>query len=502
MRVRQLLSAVLLPSLFFLLPAWGDVPDAPPLGACYMGYGKTLEAAQSRQLSLNAHVTRFLYQPGGLEIAYEGAQKDGDEVTQFIRLAGIRRGETTTLASTTMHLGSDDEQPDAYNLAGWSGDGRYLLINQEHYVKVPETGDGYFEVNFVCVNVGAEPIHLSSITLPEIGPASKDVTVGYPHFSWSPDRTRVVFTRQDIVRQGGQQSLSSAFSEVYDPKTDKLQDVPVGEKQTVRGWIDNTHLLLDDSPHLGEPHPSGKVHYASYDIGAGTQVVIPTPKMMPDAADDAGAVGSVLSPKAAYLRLEDEAHHMQDAQKVGAVDAHTLWVRRTQGPKFRSVAPVGVTPGADDPQAVWSPTGAQIAFIAHGDLFVTDLTMRDATPREKYAAGEKLSCAEEQELAMGDLKMVGLGIIQYTQDYDEKFPPGDQWQDRVSPYIKDDSVFTVAGHPLMYRAPADLALANMEAPADTVLGTIDLPCATVTLYADGHVRALPKTVVPAAGDAR
>ena len=492
LRPRSWLSTVLMLPLVFLLPTWGDVPDPPPLGACYMGFGKTLEAAQSRQLSLNAHVARFLYQPGGLEIAYESLQKDGDEVTQAIRLVGTKRGATTTLTSTTMHLGSDDEQPDMYNLAGWSGDGRYMLINQEHYVKNPETGDGYFDVNFVCVDVGADPIHLSLIALPEIGPASKDVTVGYPHYFWSPDRTRVVFTRQDIVRQGEQHSLNSAFNDVYDPKTGKMQDIAVGDKQVIRGWIDNTHLLLDDSPHVGEPKPSGKVHYASYDIGTGTQVVIPTLKVMPDAADDAGAAGSVLSPKAAYLRLDDEPHRLQDHQKIGTVDTHALWIRRTQGPKLQSVASVGVTPGNDDPQAVWSPNGAQIAFIAHGDLFVTDLTVRDATLTEKYKAGETLTCDEERDLATSNLKQVGLAIIQYCQDYDETYPPADQWQNRVNPYLKDDSLFNVAGHPVVYHVPAKLSLADMDDPANTVLGTIDLPCAMVTLYGDGHVKSLPK----------
>ena len=60
------------------------------------------------------------------------------------------------------------------------------------------------------------------------------------------------------------------------------------------------------------------------------------------------------------------------------------------------------------------------------------------------------------------------------------------------PYVKDESVFNSAGHAAVYRAPADLSLAGIAEPATTVLGYIELPCATVTLYADGHVRSIPK----------
>lgn len=497
MRSCRSLSTVLMLSLFFLLPAWGDVPDAPPMGACYMGYGKTLEAAQSRQLSLDARITRFLYQPGGLEIAYEGSQKDGDEVTHFIRLVGVRRGTTTTLISTVSHAAANNDQanqdPAPYSLAGWSGDGRYLLISQDRYVTVPGTDNGYSDTDFVCIDVGADPVHTASITLPGMNPQSASIVAGVTRYWWSPNRTRLLFARQGIAKQGESHTPTNVFCQVYDLKAGRQKDVTYSQQQIVRGWIDDTHLLLDDSPQLTEFTPSSKAHYASYDLLTGTQSEIPKPAKLPARFNDMEyAPGAFFSPKAAYLRLDDEAHRIQDQQRVGAVDTHALWVRRTKGPKLQSAAPVGLTPGPDNPQAVWSPTGAQIAFIAHGDLFVTDLTMRNATVAEKYKAGETLTCQEEQVLASGNLKQVGLALLQYCQDWDERFPPADQWQDRVTPYVEDTSLFNIAGHPVVYHMPAGMTLASIDAPADTVLGTIELPCATVTLMADGHVKALPK----------
>ena len=53
-----------------------------------------------------------------------------------------------------------------------------------------------------------------------------------------------------------------------------------------------------------------------------------------------------------------------------------------------SAMPVGLTPGAATRRRAGRRTGQQVAFIAHGDLFVTDLSERDATVREKLAAGD------------------------------------------------------------------------------------------------------------------
>jgi prepilin-type N-terminal cleavage/methylation domain-containing protein/prepilin-type processing-associated H-X9-DG protein len=47
-----------------------------------------------------------------------------------------------------------------------------------------------------------------------------------------------------------------------------------------------------------------------------------------------------------------------------------------------------------------------------------------------------------------NLKQIGLGLMQYTQDYDERFVPNDginpvrrAWQDRLMPYLKSEQIF-------------------------------------------------------------
>jgi hypothetical protein len=477
--------------LFLLLPTWGDPTDETPLGACYMGYGKMLEAAKSRQLSLNAHVQQFLYQPGGLGIAYQGMEKNGDELTQFIRLVGVNRGTVTNLVSTTSQVGEDadkgvtSEAP--YGLAGWSGDGRYLLLNQDAFV-TPAEGDSYISENFTCVDVGILPPHLVSIPLPQPDRTDKGVLLLALQWWWSPDRTQILFALPEVVKADDHRAPREDYCRIYNLKTGDLQMVTLPDRQVIRGWLDGKNLLVDDSRALYEHQPDAKAGYASYDIKAGTQAAIPTPKAMPTLPNGLDRAPSAVSPKAAYMRLDDEVHHIQDQQKLGAIDAHALWIRRTQGPKLMSTAPVGLTPGADDPQAAWSPTGAQIAFIAHGDLFVTDLTMRDATAIEKYKAGETLTCEEERDLAASNLQQIGLGLLQYCQDFDEKFPPADQWQDKIKPYLGTDTLFSVGNHPVVYQPPADLSLAHLDNMADRIIATMDLPCASLALMADGHVR--------------
>jgi prepilin-type N-terminal cleavage/methylation domain-containing protein len=53
---------------------------------------------------------------------------------------------------------------------------------------------------------------------------------------------------------------------------------------------------------------------------------------------------------------------------------------------------------------------------------------------------------------MSNLKQIGLGVMQYTQDYDERYPSQsiggngvahlDRWMDSVYPYVKSEQIFT------------------------------------------------------------
>lgn len=55
---------------------------------------------------------------------------------------------------------------------------------------------------------------------------------------------------------------------------------------------------------------------------------------------------------------------------------------------------------------------------------------------------------------MSNVKQLGLGMLMYVQDYDEKFPPADRWADNLVPYTKEPKVFVCpsapAGNPRTY----------------------------------------------------
>ncbi|HEX9998100.1 MAG TPA: hypothetical protein VGB45_13245 [Abditibacterium sp.] len=47
----------------------------------------------------------------------------------------------------------------------------------------------------------------------------------------------------------------------------------------------------------------------------------------------------------------------------------------------------------------------------------------------------------QNRICVSRLKQIGLGIAQYTQDYDEVFPRAANWQENLQPYLKDAKLF-------------------------------------------------------------
>lgn len=269
---------------------------------------------------------------------------------------------------------------------------------------------------------------------------------------------------------------------VYNPAQDRSDvfSLPPGER--VEGWLDEGHLLLLS-------RAEDQTHYFTWELATGQQHEIPQPAKMPARTQkDSGSV----APKSPALSLDVESRFHPDKQGVTGVNSHLLWLRRADAPRLLSAMSVGLTPGMADPSAVWSPTGKQISFLDHGDLWVTDLGERDAMPKERYLAGEKLSCPEERLVAAEALKQIGLAITQYAIDNDEHFPALAGLTGSIRPYLPPDALLAVGGHPFVYHAPSDLSLAAMDSPATAVLGTMDLPCGRVALMGDGHVKDLPK----------
>ena len=465
----------------------------------YLGQSEVLQAVPPRQLTLNAHVQQFHYQPGGDSIAYIRQDGEGEHLTQSIEFMDARQSnpDTRTLYRLPRHPErhqGDGKPPDPYalDLYGWSGDGRYLLFDEWNINAI-----GLPFLKYFCADLGSSPFTVYSVPLPTKTLTGTDYSD--PEIAWSPVHQRVLFAQSPVQWDPKAAPLPLAYT-VYDPATRTLQPITVASGLDVQGWLDGGHLLA--VRRAGGQ--GGAVTDFSHDIGTGADVPLPKKGLKPPSPDSllhyGRGITSSTNPKLTDLRLEAQRQPLPDARAAVAAEATAIWVRSSHVVKAMSVLAVTVTPGQDDPQVEWSPDGESMAYIAHGDLFVSDLVKRPATPSEKVAAGEKLECKEERMVIASNLKQLGLGIIQYTQDNDEKFPSGTGWHDTIFPYIKNEDVFNFDGIGLVYHAPTNLSLAAMDSPADTVLATAELPCAHIVLYADGHVKAFNKTGNAMPGD--
>lgn len=478
--------------------------DFAPQGALYLGGGQILEAATPRQLTLNAHVMQMAYQPGGLSLAYLGVRIDGTQVTQTVTLVGGKYGTPTTLMTSAFPIDPAEElrlrqrmedqqagrraasppptpSPDVrlreLSLDGWSADGRFLLVRQNEMVTLPVNTQAAptdmqetTQSRYLCIDVGVTPPHIRVIPLPLVTSAQ----VSTSSAQWLPDGLHVAF----FQKTGDFDQPQSAQYAVYDTARDSLITFPLENEQVLMAMPDDSHAIV----RAGSPK---QPQYVIRDLKAGQETPTNEPAVVT-------AWKRRLSAPPPALALDVEERFHPDRQGITGIDSHLIWLRRTQGSKKMSALPVGLTPGPDDPQAQIAPNEQQVAFIAHGDLFVTDLSVRDATPREKLAAGDKLPCPEEQALAQDSLKQIGLAMMQYTQDYDETLPPAGDVKDRVMPYLKNSTVFNVGDSRFAYQAPPNLELAGFKATSELVIGTLNTPCARNVLYADGHVRSFPR----------
>lgn len=455
------------------LRAQADTPTPlPQLNIIALGQGQVLEAATPCQLSLHAHISEFAYQPGGLEIAYAGSNTESGASTQFVKLVGTRYGATTTLIAQTSPTADPDNAVPPFLMNGWSADGRYLVVEQYGTMGNDSAGAAVYGTRRTCLDVGASPMRTREIALPVPLPA--DVSSTSTQAIWSPSHTRLLLTQTVLFKSSQKPAHITAL---YDFAQNQVNILPIDAPLHAIGWADDTRLRLSGAEDV-------RTHPLVFSVKTlKTEPFVPTPA--PPLTDPAS------SPANPNLFWEVQVQTVINAGHSAQTQAVVLWVRRVRGPGTFSALALDVLPPVDGPRPQWAQTGRQVAYTNHGDLFVADLSTREATVKEKYFAGEPLSCAEEQRLAMGELKQIGLAFIQYSQDEDDHFPPQAHVNDTIAPYLPPDTLLQIGGAKFVYHAPASLALSAIDSPADTVLGTMDLPCARVTLYADGHVKALP-----------
>ena len=107
--------------------------------------------------------------------------------------------------------------------------------------------------------------------------------------------------------------------------------------------------------------------------------------------------------------------------------------------------------------------------------------------------------ASAAEVSLSNLKQIGLGLLQYTQDNNETLPPmqsASAAKAALFPYIKSDSVFEQPPSHTFYRPNAFLSrrkLASFDSPATMVAYFETTPQADgkrAVLLLDGHVKRI------------
>lgn len=457
-----------LPLLLLGLLALPVAADPRP-DILYTSRKEFVRVSPPRPLTLNAHIDKFAYDPLGLEVACAGSETQVGQTTYFVKTLDIRTGKELHRLTMTMPQYTDAR----LEMLGWTPSGKYILLERTQ-PRPEEVGEGSI-TRLERWDLSADP--------PKVLPVNEDFPVPegthvdtISHFA-SPHDRRVLLVGYYALGN----SLHNAY-QVYDAEQDtsRTLTLPQGTEMLLR-WTNDSHLLVQSGQNQERQR---------LDVVTGQLSPLNTE------TDDDPAV----SKQYPDLALEMERRRQADTQGGGGFDSRILWVRCTLRLKqpLSSVG-AGLTMSAEDPQAVWSPSGTQVAFLSHGDLYVTDLMPSppgEHLIQEKQALGLPLTCPEERELAMNNLKKIGLGLIMYTQDHDEHYPAAAGVEEAIIPYIKDRTVFSVGTIYWAYHAPKDLSLAAMESPSETVMATTTLPCGQVTLMGDGHVKIVAKEKAP------
>jgi len=444
----------------------------------YTHRGEFVQVSPMRPLTLNAHIEQFAYDPLGLEIAVVGSEPQGENTLHFVKTVDARTGQE--LSRLTLTAPADSQEAN-FLLLGFSVSGKYLLLEQF----TPDPTQSHASIDeFLRWDLSANPPVVRTINPTEALPVGVMPDDGTATDYISPKGRWIAFQQGSHEPEtDGKPGQNGFIYSLYDIERDTFHSLALSPKALVTSWKDDSHLEFWE-------------HRVEKQFDVITGEISPRPAA---ANTDKPAV----SKQYPDLSIDTQNPKQQDAKgSNGYIDSYLIWIRRTPfGGKPMGAAVAGLMPqpavaaypGSDDPVAMWSPTGKQVAFIANHDLYVTDLvTASGAMPREKMAAGLPLDCGDERVLAMSDLKQIGLALVQYSQDHDEHFPSTEDIENTLYPYLKTRDVFSVGSTRWVYHGTSNVSLASIDSPAETVEATMDLPCAHLVLFFDGHVKAFPK----------
>lgn len=127
--------------------------------------------------------------------------------------------------------------------------------------------------------------------------------------------------------------------------------------------------------------------------------------------------------------------------------------------------------------AVASPITLRLLTVADPSVHAPRLDFLGAVQRAAPGRFTKeRDNAQHLMTSLSNLKQLALGIIQYSQDHDEKMPDAVSWVDEIMPYVKTEAIFhdpsAPAGEKWSYAynlALSHKSLAQFDAPAQTVM---------------------------------
>lgn len=161
-----------------------------------------------------------------------------------------------------------------------------------------------------------------------------------------------------------------------------------------------------------------------------------------------------------------------DCDDVPLTRGQEIFHARSRYPEGAGRVPVPPATGA-----LLLPDASAVLYRAGGALYAVPILRLDK------AAFLEARRQALRTVALSNARQLGVGIMMYTQDYDEVLPGGDSINDKITPYVKNDALFagfvyTFAGGPL----------AKIDRPADTIIGYVTGPGGRANLYADGHAK--------------
>jgi hypothetical protein len=129
----------------------------------------------------------------------------------------------------------------------------------------------------------------------------------------------------------------------------------------------------------------------------------------------------------------------------------------------------------------FSPGGDAVLYVGDGAAWVCPLKR---VPKEVFLAAR---AAARRQMLMSNGKQLAVGLLMYSQDYDETLPDaGSDIQSLIMPYLKNQSLFDG----FVYTFPGG-KLSDVPEPSKTLLGHIPAEGGQIQVFVDGHVRFEP-----------